>query len=225
MGLFNKKKQEDFNAINDIPMPVEDTSESIANLRVPVSENVNLAAPPIPGGTLFDIKNQVSQSDQSYSPVPSMPSVQELPDVPNMNMPEEPILGMPSVAAMEDTDSLFDFSELDTQLEKEERPSNSEAVVELPSESSITSSTVSNINFVEDDKYNDETYFVTTTQFKSLLEIIDSVKSKVKAATQTHLKLLDIKSEEDIEYENLRKDFQFIEEKLYEVDSLVFDKK
>ena len=53
---------------------------------------------------------------------------------------------------------------------------------------------------------------------------VDKVKEKFKESSDIHLKLLDIKSEEDLEYENLRKNFQFVEEKLYEVDSLIFEK-
>ena len=37
-------------------------------------------------------------------------------------------------------------------------------------------------------------------------------------------RLVSIKAEEDIELESLRKDFQFIEDKLYEVDSTIFDR-
>ena len=227
MGLFNKRKEEGSKGINDIPMPVEDTSESIANLRMPMANNVNLSAPPIPGGTLSDIKNQVSQPESSM-PISSMPAVQDLPDVPNMQMPQEPFDGMmkSSNSNMEgfgdDSDSLFDFSELDTELAKDKS-------LPVKEDSQVTNviSPISKINFIEDDKQKakDDTFFVTTTQFKALLEIVDAVKTKVKDATQTHLKLMDIKSEEDIEYENLRKDFQFIEEKLYEVDSLIFDNK
>lgn len=70
----------------------------------------------------------------------------------------------------------------------------------------------------------DDTYFVTTHQFKSLLEIVEAVKERVKISNERHLRLLDIKAEEDIEYENLRKDFQFVEDKLYEVDSIIFER-
>ena len=66
-------------------------------------------------------------------------------------------------------------------------------------------------------------FFVTTSQFKALLEIIENVKQKTKETSERHLRLLDIKSEEDIEYENLKKDFAFIEDKLYEVDTLIFE--
>ncbi|MFP4402091.1 MAG: hypothetical protein ACLFPL_02570 [Candidatus Nanoarchaeia archaeon] len=69
-----------------------------------------------------------------------------------------------------------------------------------------------------------DTYFLTTTEFKSLLEMIDSVKERVKTSTQRHMKITSIKSEEDIEFDNMKKDFQFIEEKLYEVDSTIFDR-
>ena len=66
--------------------------------------------------------------------------------------------------------------------------------------------------------------FLTTTQFKALLEIVDAVKNKVKDSSETHLRLMDMKAEEDIEYENLRKSFQFIEDRLYDLDGILFEK-
>lgn len=69
-----------------------------------------------------------------------------------------------------------------------------------------------------------DTYFLTTTEFKHLLELIDAVKDRVKISTQRHMKITSVKAEEDIEYENMKKDFQFIEDKLYEVDSTIFDR-
>lgn len=87
-----------------------------------------------------------------------------------------------------------------------------------------------NLNFISNKNLNpghvshEKDFFITTHQFRSVLEIIESVKNKVKESSETHLRLMDIKSEEDIEYENLRKDFQFIEDKLYELDSVIFEK-
>jgi hypothetical protein len=65
-------------------------------------------------------------------------------------------------------------------------------------------------------------FYVTTTQFKDLLDIVDSVKLKIKSTNELYLRLADIKSEEDIEFENLRKSFIFVEEKLYELDRVLF---
>ena len=86
-----------------------------------------------------------------------------------------------------------------------------------------------NEDFIKNKNYGSvpigsDNFFITTAQFKALLEIVESVKLKVKESTEKHLRLLDIKSEEDIEYENLRKDFQYIEDKLYEADSILFEK-
>ena len=69
-----------------------------------------------------------------------------------------------------------------------------------------------------------DTYFLTTTEFKSLLEKIESVKNRIKTSSHRHMKIMNIKAEEDIELDSLRKDFQFIEDKLYEVDSTIFDR-
>ena len=70
----------------------------------------------------------------------------------------------------------------------------------------------------------EETFFLTTNEFKNLLELIDAVKERVRVSTQRHMKITTIKAEEDIEYENMKKDFQFIEDKLYEVDSTIFER-
>ena len=70
----------------------------------------------------------------------------------------------------------------------------------------------------------DDTYFLTTNEFKHLLELIDLVKDRIKTSGQRHMKITSIKAEEDIEYDNIKKDFQFIEDKLYEVDSTIFDR-
>lgn len=70
----------------------------------------------------------------------------------------------------------------------------------------------------------DDTYFLTTSEFKHLLELIDTVKDRIKTSGQRHMKITSIKAEEDIEYDNMKKDFQFIEDKLYEVDSTIFDR-
>jgi len=222
MGLFSKKKEElDNNILGDIPMPVKNEVKSNnIDLQMPTSSSVNLSAPPIPGGNLTDIKNEVSapsfSSGNSFNESYNSNSF-DVEDGDNVQIKEQEMV-MPQVE--DDSDSLFDFSELDNELDfsnkVNENVKRQEVVSELPE-----------INFVEDEKHHslkDETYFVTTSQFKSLLEIVDSVKTRVKEASETHLKLMDLKSEEDIEYENLRKDFQFIEEKLYEVDSLIFDK-
>ena len=77
--------------------------------------------------------------------------------------------------------------------------------------------------FSKSSKTSDKEFFITTSQFKKLLEIIDNVKLKVKHSNDLYLKLADIKSEEDIEFENLRKSYIYIEERLYELDKTIFE--
>ena len=77
--------------------------------------------------------------------------------------------------------------------------------------------------FSKNSKASDKEFFITTSQFKKLLEIIDNVKLKVKYSNDLYLKLADIKSEEDVEFENLRKSYIYIEEKLYELDKTIFE--
>lgn len=218
MGLFSKKKEETMAP----PMPPAPQAPSMgsfgSNLQAPAAELSNLNAPPIPGGSLADIKEQVAFKPSSMS----MPSM----DSSSMVMPSE-VESHDDVEESDinfDDDSLFDFSELELQSPVEGEVEQSAKVVSVADEDSDSDVNMDFINHEKKIKEHDDTYFVTTKQFKSLLEIVDSVKNKVKESSETHLRLLDIKSEEDIEYENLRKDFQFIEEKLYEVDSIIFDK-
>ena len=126
----------------------------------------------------------------------------------------------------DELDSLFDISDLelpDSDEEEthiEESPTAIEHTEETPTEQTEVST-----QFIGHHKEINETkpFFVTTSQFKALLEIIENVKQKTRDRSERHLRLLDIKSEEDIEYENLKKDFAFIEDKLYEVDTLIFE--
>jgi len=69
----------------------------------------------------------------------------------------------------------------------------------------------------------DNPIFISTEQFKKVIDSIEFVKSKVKTATDTYIRILDIKSEEDLEFDNLKKDFQNLEDKLYEIDSILFE--
>ena len=229
MGLFSSKKENNNNNNNNLPAPpAVNTTPSVPQQAPPSVSSLptegNLIAPPIPGSnSLNDIKSEVSAPSTNNASAPVVKS--ESPKIDN--------------SLKEDTtDSLFDLSEL--EMPELESTSNTQ-MPEL--ESNLEDSNLSeahevdtNVHSEEDlgfvsnkgshsrSKQLNENYYITTSQFKSLLEIVESVKSKVKEASETHLRLMDIKSEEDIEYENLRKSFQFVEDKLYEVDSLIFDK-
>ena len=80
-----------------------------------------------------------------------------------------------------------------------------------------------NYKFSRTSSIHEKEFFITTSQFKKLLEIIDNIKLKVKQSNDLYLKLTDIKSEEDIEFENLRKTYAYVEEKLYELDKTIFE--
>ena len=229
MGLFSKNKQEDKSASMPPapPMPPSanfgQTLPSLSAELPPapgvVSSNSNdsiqpiggLPTPPVPRADLDEIKNEV-YSKSSYNENMSRF------DLPKEEVPKK-------VEDDDELDSLFDISDLDIPSEedstkiKEEDSKVEEEKKDLEDERNIPE------EFIEHHKKIDETkpFFITTSQFKALLEIVDSVKSKTKDSHERHLRLLDIKAEEDIEYENLKKDFTFIEDKLYELDNLIFE--
>lgn len=220
MGLFSRHKN-----TQDAPLPPTLSSVSSANSNnvaeqeafnaPPVSDKSmgSLTAPPIPGG-LDDIKEQVSPN-----------SLDETPQ--SLDLGNEPTNDFSS-------DSLFDMfgEELPQENSTPETPSP-----EKPSAMDFQEDTTTDTNMSRSDSLNfmrnsrsyshdstKDSCFLTTNQFKTLLEIVEQVKSKVKDSTEVHLRLMDMKSEEDIEYENLRKNFQNIEDKLYELDNILFDK-
>ncbi len=216
MGLFSSKdKNNNIGAAPMPPAPPAPPADKRKEISEPKSEVRNLSAPPMPGGNLEDIKQQVS-------------SKPELPIEENFQKPQ--IQESESQNEEKDSnldDSLFDFSELDLESpimnDNLESRTESEHQNEVVNEDNIHSSKFINNETHSHKVSSNESYFVTTKQFKQLLEIIENVKNKVKEASETHLKLLDIKSEEDIEFENLRKDFQYVEDRLHEVDSIIFD--
>ena len=231
MALFGKKKEESNNSSMAPPAP----PVMSAPVAPPVSEESltsvpKLTTPPMPGGSLDSIKQEVSSVSNVSTPK-SVPV--ENPNTTNNNLEHS-----------NDSEDLFDFSDLEIpgvdSDEGNDFVSNSsynsnknkhnthygnfeEESVDIKEEHLGDLNFISNRRSLEKPS-SSETFFVTTSQFKALLEIVDSVKTKVKESSERHLRLIDIKSEEDVEYENLRKDFQFIEDKLYEVDSLIFEK-
>ena len=231
MGFFSSKKEE--KKVSTVPAvppaPAAAPVPSVSNCSSEVSNVGNLAPPSIPGGShLDDIKSEVASSadNNSTGVVSEQQDSSSLTDSSDLSL---------------NTDSLFDLSDLDLAPEVEEKSMTSSQSnsgnVDLSSEREIpiaqsdvidtNTENLSSLSFASRSgvsRSKDEDIFVTTSQFKSLLSIIDSVKARVKEATETHLRLMDIKSEEDIEYENLRKSFQYVEDKLYEVDNLIFEK-
>ncbi len=213
MGFFSSKKEE--KKSNESVSVTEPKGEDIPKPKV--EDSGKLVPPPIPGGShLDDIKTQVTSSSNEVDNSTNNELIKSEEASGNLDS-----LNMDS----NNVDSLFDLSELDlpeTQIDNslDNSTSNSSSAIDPSSEN------LANLNFTRSTSHRkeDDNIFVTTSQFKTLLSIIESVKTRVKEANETHLRLMDIKSEEDIEYENLRKTFQFIEDKLYEVDSLIFEK-
>ncbi len=223
MGLFSKSKEE---VKSDLPpMPPAAPSTAPAPMAAPesnksdsISDVGKLELPTIPGSSSFDdIKSQV---------VGNTPKLSESVVEESNNSVISTNTTIPDLSEGMDSDSLFDLSDIDMSDSQNKNISNvdsSTSVIDTSLEHPESLNFVSRSNS-RSKRVVEENIFVTTAQFKALLEIVESVKSKVKDASETHLRLLDIKSEEDIEYENLRKSFQFIEDKLYEVDSLIFEK-
>lgn len=78
-----------------------------------------------------------------------------------------------------------------------------------------------NFNFVK--KKEEKPIFIKTKQYQDLLESVEEIKNKIKSSYDTYLRISELKSEEDIEVENLRKEFEEIETKLYRIDQILFE--
>ena len=205
-------------------------SPSTGNLQAGMPE------PPTPSSEgINDIKNQISstqgsQGAQASGSMEAQGSSLQGSQPPGPTGTSESGNTESMASSNEDEiDSLFDFSDLDSQLPGD-NDSSQEQNTTLPAtqEEKTKNHSEEDLRFVktQDSHKNstNESLYITTAQFKSLLEIVEEVKNKAKDSADRHLRLLDIKSEEDIEYENLKKDFAFIEDKLYEVDNLIFEK-
>jgi hypothetical protein len=205
---------------------------SVSEMNKNLNSGSSLTPPPAPGTGFDDIKNEVSQvpAPSSMKEKLSIPDEKSLDDTASLEEPSP--LGMsPEENSSEEKgsfdlndDSLFDFSDvgLDTKAKTEANESSSPSF-DLDDQAS------QDLSFAKAEREvgrssPTNSYFVTTQQYRTMLEIIENVKSKVKEAHDTHVRLTDIKAEEDIEFENLRKDFQFVEDKLYELDSIIFER-
>lgn len=247
MGLFNKNSDDkNLKAPPMPPAPPSLNAEKPASSEPkPMAEppkldsTKTLTPPPMPSGTLSDIKKEVTApTPNQEAPMPEPPKMSEPSlEMPKMDStPQEPLAQTAPQTSTENSisdDSLFDFSDLEIPSlnENSEVSSNSldestqnlnEQIIDVKGENQQNLDYLS--SGMKKHSKREEPYFITTSQFKALLEIVDGVKSRVKSSSETHLRLTDIKAEEDIEYENLRKDFQFLEDKLYELDGILFEK-
>jgi hypothetical protein len=220
---------------SDMPAPGMDAPgmPPAPGMDAPATENTlseipdgsNLTPPSLPGSGLDDIKSQV---------VGDMPVVESSNELPQKQEIDNSAFETPEISSDEDLFNMFkvEDSELAStpepaqatlpstvmEQEKQEDDSYTPQAIETHTSNDVA------LNF-ETKKVSkkDETIFLTTTQFKALLEVVDSVKGKIKTSTETHLKLMDMKAEEDVEYESLRRNFQFIEDKLHDLDGILFD--
>lgn len=207
----------------------------------------SLSSPPVPkaSNALDDIKSEVSTTEPQERPKEEPEQNNSQNDVPfNGNQTQ-------SQGPQTEDDSLFDFSGSDLFGESDSQEMggfDSQKAAKSPqlpapsfddsgfgAEPGFEDGTVDthmgksrSLSFEGNHdsfrKKENENFFMTTQQFKAMMELVESVKSRVKDSSDRHLKLLDIKSEEDVEYENLRRDFQYVEDKLYELDSIIFNK-
>jgi hypothetical protein len=200
---------------NDLPVPPP-PSPQLNPMEEKLEEGATLSPPPVIRGDIPDIKSLVNPVEKK----------------------EEDNHDEDEFSSLTD-DSLFDFSNMSNsesfedsnlseehdELRRKSLDNNNENRL-IPSDDTEKST---DLTFTKRNQHSfgnkkENSIFITTIQFKALFEIIEDVKDRVSAGNETHLRLLDLKAEEDIEYENLRKDFQFLEDKLYELDSIIFEK-
>ena len=240
MGLFSRKTEEKSLPPAPLPpvAPMPQGMDKLSSSPGQLSKQAPfLGAPSIPSkSSLDDIKNQVisgSSQNATYNVNNNNNnSNSNSNNGTSENHEEESAFG--NDMNLND-DSLFDFSGMDISSPVENNSALTSTQNPFSNERQSTfidtrgASNEGSLSFVSGrskqarSAVNDNLY-VTTSQFKTFLEIVEQVRSRVKDSSDRHLRLLDIKSEEDIEYENLRRDFQYVEDKLYEIDSLIFDK-
>jgi hypothetical protein len=181
------------------------------NMLFEVPDGSNLTPPSLPGSGLDDIKSQVVGDMETSISSPSMPKKEEI---------DNTAFESPEISSDDELFNMFkvDDSETKDELKYESTQSDTPDVIEIHTSNDVA------LNFeTKNISKKDETIFLTTTQFKALLEVVDSVKTKIKTSTENHLRLMDMKAEEDVEYESLRKSFQYIEDKLHDLDEILFE--
>ena len=216
MGLFSKHKNQESAPPKEPEAPKEDVqakeSQMLSNMPE-VPQGANLSPPPLPGGSSLDgIKSEISPS---------------APQMPESSSDSEQSQTEPSGSS---DDELFNMFDIDSPLDSNpsETSQDNEHSLEDKGSKMFDIEQPSELSFVKSHRESNplsiHSKFLTTSQFKAMLELVEGVKSKVRDSTETYTRLMDIRSEEDIEYENLRKSFQFIEDKLYELDNILFEK-
>ncbi len=133
MALFGKKKEE-IGAMPPMPPAPPQVGNGIAvpaaptgNIPEPVRSIDSLSTPPVPGGSLVDIKAEVAQKPRTPGVPSQLPELPQVPGVPDLDSPAalDEDMSLDSVQSLKteldedkilSDDSLFDFSELETQM-------------------------------------------------------------------------------------------------------------
>ena len=76
-------------------------------------------------------------------------------------------------------------------------------------------------NIIQEQFKNHKYFFMTTNQCKDYLEILDNIRKVLKESSKNCAKLIEMKKSEEEELENLKKNFSKIENKFYEIDSII----
>ena len=188
--------------MNSNNQPPQNTNLRHEDRNFPQEENFN------PAGAQ---SNQFSQSAND-----NLQNSQQIP-IDKMGNSNQQNMSQPS-NSMDSDDFLFDFpttSRESLQLSQEQKLKN---VSNKKNEKDFSFSENDNLS------QSESPFYIASQEYEKLLEIIKSVKDKVKKGSDVYLKLLDIKAQEDVEYDNLQKTFSYIEEKLYDADTLIFER-
>ena len=215
MGFFRRKKKDaapEANNLSSVKQEVSNTPESTnAGNYEPAPDLPKLGEqmPDVESSSIDNVLDDVPDTDDSLENL----NTQSLFSQETKEAEPEPVVVPQSFENYKDKTSQtpeMSFPKLDEKFGGEE----------------LNMDDVEELNFIKNKdviKAHKDEHFITTTQYKTMTALIEKVRDKINKANETHLKILDIRAEEDIEFENLRKDFLFVEKKLYEVDGLVFN--
>lgn len=215
MALFGKRKKKKESEHSEIPH--QDIKNSVAPQAPPAAPpsgmpeapepstfepQGTLSPPPSPHSSFEEIKEMAAPS-----PTDAQANAFDLGDDSLFDIPEVSLSPEDPIQSSNNGPKAATSSQLESSIPE---PSG----MEVPSQHTLHTSSI----------HKNQALYITTTQYKKVLSVIDTVKDKVKEASNTHTRLIDIKSEEDIEYENLRRQFQHVEDQLYELDRIIFEK-
>lgn len=235
MPMFGKKKED------EMPLPPSPSSGALQDIKEEISSPPQ---PPMPS----DSGATPAPQPPSLNAAPAIPMLsQEMgtpAPMPPQAAPPQQVMPSTEVKTPElntaESDSLFNLDDFELpnlddpelmndveSLDDHDDQISSQHVAAASVPDSSASSVDYDVHVSKSRRLNvpkNDTFFLTTTEFKTLLDKVDQVKDRIKDSSQRHMKIMGIKAEEDIEIETMRKDFQFIEEKLYEIDSTIFDR-